>query len=735
MKTRQHIVLISAVATSIVLLAACCGPGQLFGPTQTPTSTTTSTANPTPTANSTPTVTPTATVTPTPLSFADTLALLDESNANQVDQISIWGKGLIWDQQSSSEVFFDTYWQGWLLQKVKQTPEHVIVPSTRGIYVYDRDGNEQLFIDHANVFDVSMDGSLILTGNNTGTLQVWDINSRSLLQILNCPIEVERDIREIGPDILPAIGDVAISPDHSQLAALCNVRPSQVWPHSLVLIWKKRDSNDYSLSLTIYGETSPEGNGVLEFSPDGKFLFNGTKLIDTSSGSVVQQYQVRSFARWDYLKPVFSLDGKRLIISMQHAVTIWESLSGKQIVNLVMSECCYVPVRVEWEQKRLTLDDRFRVKREIRSLDTGYLLERIPLPLSLPPFSLFDAGHIWGLKGAVFTNEKIVAWGLTDQFIFWWEIIPDGENKVKKLAIQGEMTSELHFSPDGNLFATCAIDRDEIRLFYKSGETNTLHVENAAACDGIELLSETQMAVWKGKQITHVDFGNIISTKSWSLQGKIADVVIATGSQLLAVNTYENRIPVLILLDPELNHQINRVEKEWALSFSPDSTHLVNKVLETTPAVRIWSADAKTLYQTINLEFNPHHASLSPNKSLIAVSDRLGNIHLIDINDARTLKILRGHHHIFKLLMQPQITFNQSAHIDSADGLYYWAPTEDYLKNSAEGRIAYYNFYQGMEIEPIIDLFFLSSQQGLISLGTDGTIRYWGIQKIGHSSH
>ncbi len=168
----------------LLLLSACAAPTVL--PTIIPTSTPTATLTPTtpPTATPAPTFTPTQTplpsatptITPTPLPFAETV--ITGENAARVSLLETWGRGAVEDVQHAN-------------------PDRLLVKSTLGIYLYLGDGSQLIAaFPGALRADVSPDQASAALFFADSTLRLINLGDGSILQEWPGPVEIAANFCE-----------------------------------------------------------------------------------------------------------------------------------------------------------------------------------------------------------------------------------------------------------------------------------------------------------------------------------------------------------------------------------------------------------------------------------------------------------------------------------------------------------------------------------------------------------
>ncbi|MDP2854737.1 MAG: caspase family protein, partial [Smithellaceae bacterium] len=164
---------------------------------------------------------------------------------------------------------------------------------------------------------LSAGGGYVVTGDNTGAVQFWDVAGQSLLKTIKAETS----------DLIVA---VAFSPDNQYAASVTRLGSAK--------IWGLRNGNKVSEFKTDYvlvnyeeldaGDYVDYGYGVLAFSQDSRHLACGFKLWDAASGRQALTYQTPGGpGPWI----TFSPDGTSLLSKNM----IWDASSGRRVKRMV----------------------------------------------------------------------------------------------------------------------------------------------------------------------------------------------------------------------------------------------------------------------------------------------------------------------------------------------------------------------------------------------------------------
>lgn len=281
--------------------------------TLTPSATPTITPSPTPTLTPSPTSTPSPTPTPvlpvlngTP--YPQPQEVISSENVDRIQQLSFLSTG--WGPQSVA---------------LSGDRRFLAIASASGVHLYHAETLQELpFLETNNMppflknsitrgevisAALSFDGKLLATGDYSGTIEIWDVENRQLLQRF-----LNGHTRQVN--------SLAFSPDAHLLVSGGD--------DSTVILWNVDTGSKI--------RTSWQGGAVYQvaFSPDGSQIISAAKdatirLRDVQTGEAVYTF-------WD-TQPVramaISPDGRLLASgSDANTITVWEIASRKKIYTL-----------------------------------------------------------------------------------------------------------------------------------------------------------------------------------------------------------------------------------------------------------------------------------------------------------------------------------------------------------------------------------------------------------------
>jgi WD40 repeat protein len=635
-------------------------------------------------------------------------------NANQARQLAIWGKGLPWTWRES-------YWYNpkinkdlgelWLSSAARIQGNLYLVETPRGLYAYSiEDGSLLYKIENVSAYKVSFDGNLIVTSHNDASIRIWNAHDGKLIEEIRYKLKISKDYYSFGPNLTPAIGDVAISRDRKKIAA--------GFADESIVIW---DMNDIEHPTTLHITplvTWRVGVRGIEFSPDGETLLSlsesGTNLWRISDGRSLWQIN----AGWpilggNFVQPTFSPDGK--MFGFLRGNVFWVIDNNGDIVydrSIIADEQVQYNISNDW--KEYTIDYPVENVREIRSLSDGKLINRMSLDEAddTHPILLFDYGHVWGLVGAkVLADHTLLAWGFTNEFFYWW--YPE-QNKIVKFP-KGE--ENVFFSEDGFQSARC--ENGKIILLDSEGQEMDFLISGHATCDGI-VFSPTHdaIAVWTKNRLTLVSTSTGESQALKLYQKNVIAVAFSSDGRLLA-SVADSTPSEIVIWDIKESKKLFTIKDQdvkkdyrppyFVIKFSPDNSLLATRSYGRP--VRLWKTEDGSLLGTINAAGD--RIAFSPDGKILATANRAGIISLWKTLDGSKLSELRGHAHLFERITGvndyiPILSF-------PPDGL-------DVLSVEHED-LHYPNDF----LHSISNISFLSDGTGVLSIGADGTIRLWGI--------
>jgi WD40 repeat protein len=381
--------------------------------------------------------------------------------------------------------------------------------------------------------------------------------------------------------------------------------------------------------------------GVIEFSPDGKFLVaesadHSLRLWDIVAGRELRRYQGHT----ESLTSVFfSRDGKLLAATSQdQTARLWEVATGQLRLTLkghsaVVNTIAFSPDG----RKVVTGSDDETVK--IHDLATGQELqtfrEHPAKGQSRPP-------SIWR---AIFSPDgsRILACGNFMQ-IAVWEVATG--KPLPALGGYEQPPTALTFSPDSRFLATGSLDRkvklwdaETLRLFSEFiGHGNSIH-DLAFSPDSKTLASvstDNTIKLWdltaQARPLVRGNAGSV----AWAPDGRT--LATAQGRSLQIRDTKTWQVTATL---PTLN-----TAAIYCLAYSPDGRSLA--AAGEDRIVWLWDVAAGAVrYALRGHAMVIHDVAFAPDGTLLATTSEDQTVRLWDVKTGRELASLTGHEATF----------------------------------------------------------------------------------------
>jgi WD40 repeat protein len=614
---------------------------------------------------------PTLTAIPSPTPSPWSQTKLTPGNANQIAQLSLWGRGRVGRVQQIND--------GGTL--VVQTP--------LGVYVYKRpDATPFLYIEKARIFAISNDEKLLATGFDTGTTKIWDLESSQVVQTIThheadylLPSMVTGKNREQWLSILDLhdIQAMTFAPDDAELAIGYSDGYIETW---------KPGGDGPSLSIKSGFITAPPQ--AIRFSPDKTriIVISGISYPDPQTRREISMNERITF--WDtsdaslvgYLndpgdfasKP-FLTDGKTLITTGAGYIRLWDIETGKETrhigTNMEIGDLSYSA-----DESRITITGTMNGKlvRQTRRFPAGSLIEQeafAPAPASteIEDF-LFAAGHYPSLTGVGAVGDQALrAWGPIPSGAYWWDIPGNQVTKIDLADVQNPT-----FHPADESIAWC--QKGIVYIRSSDGKIEPIDFPTHKQCEGVALSPRKDyVAVWTGTRISVL---KLSSFDSWDLVGQRRNVNVISFSDdgsLVASGSFapqggSSEITFWQTGSADMISRPNRLDRTDILHIviSPDNTFAIS----VGDKLRIWNiADGRNL---INIDALATCAALSPDGTLLASGGYNGTLHIWSTSDGAEIASIDAHR------------------------------------------------------DKISDITFTPDGAGIVTVSLDGTLRVWGIR-------
>jgi WD40 repeat protein len=260
------------------------------------------------------------------------------------------------------------------------------------------------------------DGRMIATGDDHGTVGLWDLTTGQMVQTLEVPwgpiTGLELSPLGLGPGL-------ALSPDAKLVAAVD-------YGTGMVRLWDA----DTGEEVRRLGKNLGSVGGALAFSPDGRLLavggFQEALLFEVDTGRQVltlitstepvrDTSHISEWAAFDKLNGyvnhlAFNKDGSRLALASLHSLQVWNSITGQQLANIstpgeeAFSSLAFSPDGHWLAAMKMGFAESAGVRYQLVLYDSATLREVRNLPQSeLSPFSFSPDGRLLTLAGNAVT--------------------------------------------------------------------------------------------------------------------------------------------------------------------------------------------------------------------------------------------------------------------------------------------------------------------------------------------
>lgn len=606
-------------------------------PTLTPSATLTLTPSTTPTITPSPTPTltpsPTSTPSPTPIPVLPVLngtpypqpqQAISSENVDRIQQLSLLSTG-------------------WGPQNISLSGDHrfLAIASAAGVHLYNADTLQELpFLEtnlaHGQVSSaaLSFDGSLLASGDYSGTIEIWDVENRQLLQTIQDAHTGYVNSLAFSPDfrLLASGGDdsrvivwnvitgakihtswhagfvyqVAFSPDGNQILSASN--------DATIKLWDAQTGQN----VQTFWDTAPVT--AMAISPDGRLLASGSNANTITVWEIASRNKLHTFKGnfAGVASLAFSSDGHLLASGSSDVVKIWDLASGQEI-RPSESRACVNSYAFGWGYRH-----------------TSSMLTFLPgdrLLLSGCPGD--GTVKIWNVDGeglaqdwlfgqnsvdslAFSPNGQYVAAGLYEDIASKiWEVTNGRLLHTLSDNIHGtewDSVTSLSFSPDSSrLVAASACNRSVsmIREWnVKSGESLQKILDKGYCPTHITYSPDGRLFAWaSGKTILLWDVasGQVLRTWKPGQDGQyISDLEFSPDGRLLVAGTYlfprTSSIGQVQLWDVESGKLVQVLAEHLYdvgdVVFSPDGRFLAAVI--GRHQIRIWEVGSGLLLQNLN---------------------------------------------------------------------------------------------------------------------------------------
>jgi WD40 repeat protein len=512
---------------------------------------------------------------------------------------------------------------------IKLSADHSLlaIASAAGVHLYDPKTLYRLAFFAANSefgivrsVAISSDGKLVATGDNSGTLEVWDVKNRQLLYNF---VDGHRGVQSL-----------VFSPDYRKLVTGGRDGRIKVWDMetgSLIRtmqrggdIYQVIFSPDGHWIFTASDDTTirmieiETGNIVNTFfdtwtvnamalSADGKLLASGNSIWDVPSGEKLHSLPFGSVGGLDFLR-----DGKQLAISTKEQIIIVDAKSGEELHRLDSSTglLTFLP-----DDNRLLSGSSFDGTVKIWDLDSGKLLqewnlgERGVLDVAFSPDGTRAAAGLW-------YDVTAIIWD-----VYNGQLLQTFSEDYQGTNCDG--VRELAFSPDSSRIITAAGCNFKIVRAWNAESGEPLQVLDDRGSAHIASSADGRFLAWSvWEKVVLWDVMNQQELRTWNPQpnARFFGIEFSPDSSLLATFSWESRN--LQLWDVESGKLIRKFgDYSTGIAsavFSPDGNLLA---VGSKNRAQIWEIETGKSMQIFRVpDESAHDLAFSPSGDILATA-------------------------------------------------------------------------------------------------------------------
>lgn len=653
-------------------LATSCAPQAIVAPTQNTTPTVAETILP-PEHQATPLPALTALPDAPPSLPDNSLALpataplqwptqpITLENAKDIQELHRWGRG---DVQR--------------LRQLERNPEQFIVQTPLGVYLYQETPPYVLaFMPDADEFAVSDNENLLAVSLKTGDVQIWDLESKSLVTTYahSFPEDIVKKIED--DKLLPFyVGGMAFSPDGSEIAVgyadgtvelrrIGEPAPYLALKHDSFSLWQTDIGLIYQLSY------SPDGETLTVFKFESYTNANRISFWSLPEGKLISLSEAGRY--YDFVQPAYLPDDQTLLVLSREDsylfLTLWNVLTGEKMGRFGTDLVEINSTNLSQDGSAITIlgsDSEMNLYRIVRELPGGKLIEKEKLngtsgdeELEQIGDFLLEQGHysnVWGEED----DFKVAQVGMIGDQAFrllgesHWLTFPEGIRQPLSIP---DAVSSPYIDISNQSVTWC--ESGGLYILDKHGNvTKMIEALPIPNCDGVIVSSTSRYAViWRD---TAQYLVNLENGKSNSLQlgipwdPKILSARFTPDDKFLitsaagGIATWQVDPPQKLAMSDASRYSGNNIEiiisSDGAFAVTLDAGTKLQ--LDQTSQIKVWRFEDAFILRRINLPFTdkvqPKFISfaLSPDDKMIASGDNFGGIRLWSVESGEELALL-----------------------------------------------------------------------------------------------
>ncbi|MGB3715042.1 MAG: protein kinase [Candidatus Promineifilaceae bacterium] len=539
----------------------------------------------------------------------------------------------------------------------------------------------------------SPDGTFVATASDDSTARIWDAATGEVLLILdghkdNLNLQI--------PELPPAVGDVAISPDSTLVATASNDGTAKIWDAAIGQELRTISGDDHIVGRVTF---SPDGARLALAGSDGF-----AQVIEVATGEVL--FTMVGHESTFFSGIAYNPEGTVLATTADdQTMRLWDAETGQQLDVFPIGDSAGVEFSPDGSRLLThSVDGTAR----IWGVATGREL-------------LTLVGHQDRVWGATFSPDgERVATASADHTAKIWDLSPDHE--VLTLtpfpeATPGEL-SALAISPDGSILVTAGSAGGVLLWDFGTGQEIMKLAGHEAWVGGVNFSPDGALLVTAADDQT---------VKVWDVQtgelhhtleepgGFINDAAFSPDGSLIAGVGFDQNAYIWDARSGDILYVMPLKEAAWGIAFSPDGSLLATGDIEGT--ISLWDvATGEPLREIVydpNRFASTYRIAFTPDGAKMIVSALDGTVKVWDPQSGEELQTIKAHQSlIWGMDLSPDGRTLATAAGDSTARLWDLQSGERLLT-------------LGEFSDPLTYVIFSQDGSQLVTAGMDGTVRVY----------